>query len=166
MIGGLELARLRQETRPGGHDEPLRYRSRQDPANYQPLTPLVFLQRAANTFPDHPAIIHGKKRYSYAEFYDRSRRLASALAALGIGKNDTVSVMLANSPAMLEAHYGVPMTGAVLHAINTRLDPPVIAFMLDHADTKVMIVDTEFAPWSRRPSRSARAAARHQLPGL
>src|SRR4029077_1873755 len=115
------------------------------PANYQPLTPLVFLERAANTFPDHPAIIQGKKRYSYAEFYDRSRRLASALAALGIGKNHTVSVMLANSPAMLEAHYGVPMTGAVLHAINTRLDPPVIAFMLDHADSKVIIVDTELA---------------------
>jgi fatty-acyl-CoA synthase len=115
-------------------------------ANYQPLTPLVFLERAASTFPDHPAIIHGKRRYSYAEFYARSRRLASALAARGIGKNDTVSVMLANSPAMLEAHYAVPMTGAVLHSINTRLDPPVVAFMLDHAATKLIIVDTEFAP--------------------
>src|SRR6476661_7621518 len=115
------------------------------PANYQQLTPLVFLERASNTFPDHPAIIHGKQRYSYAEFYDRSRRLASALAARGIGKKDTISVMLANSPAMLEAHYGVPMTSAVLHAINTRLDPPVIAFMLDHADSKVIIVDTELA---------------------
>ena len=115
-------------------------------ANYQPLTPLVFLERAASTFPDHPAIIHGKRRYSYAEFYARSRRLASALAASGIGKDDTVSVMLANTPAMLEAHYGVPMTGAVLHAINTRLDPPVIAFMLDHADAKLLIIDTEFAP--------------------
>jgi fatty-acyl-CoA synthase len=126
------------------------------PANYQPLTPLVFLERAANTFPDHPAIIHGKKRYSYAEFYDRSRRLASALAALGIGKNDTVSVMLANSPAMLEAHYGVPMTGAVLHAINTRLDPPVIAFMVDHADSKVIIVDAEFAPVVKEALAKAR----------
>ena len=126
------------------------------PANYQPLTPLVFLERAANTFPDHPAIIHGKKRYSYAEFYDRSRGLASALAALGIGKNDTVSVMLANSPAMLEAHYGVPMTGAVLHAINTRLDPPVIAFMLDHADSKVIIVDAEFAPVVKEALAKAR----------
>jgi fatty-acyl-CoA synthase len=115
-------------------------------ANYQPLTPLVFLERAAAAYPDHTAIIHGKRRYSYAEFYARSRRLASALAARGIGKDDSVSVMLANSPAMLEAHYGVPMTGAVLHAINTRLDPPVIAFMLDHADSKVIIGDTEFAP--------------------
>ncbi|MET0302062.1 MAG: AMP-binding protein, partial [Methyloceanibacter sp.] len=115
-------------------------------ANYQPLTPLVFLERAASTFPDHPAIIHGKRRYSYADFYARSRSLASALAASGIGKDDTVSVMLANTPAMLEAHYGVPMTGAVLHSINTRLDPPIIAFMLDHADAKLLIVDTEFAP--------------------
>ena len=115
-------------------------------ANYQPLTPLVFLERAASTFPGHPAIIHGKRRYSYAEFYARSRRLASALAASGIGKDDTVSVMLANTPAMLEAHYAIPMTGAVLHSINTRLDPPVVAFMLDHAATKLIIVDTEFAP--------------------
>jgi fatty-acyl-CoA synthase len=115
-------------------------------ANYQPLTPLVFLERAAFTFPKHTAIIHGKRRYSYAEFYNRSRRLASVFAARGIGKNDTVSVMLANSPAMLESHYAVPMTGAVLHVINTRLDPPVIAFMLDHADSQAIIVDTEFAP--------------------
>jgi 3-(methylthio)propionyl---CoA ligase len=115
-------------------------------ANYQPLTPLIFLERAASTFPDHLAIIHGERRYSYAEFYARSRKLASALAARGIGKDDTVSVMLANTPAMLEAHYGVPMTTAVLHAINTRLDPHIIAFMLDHADTKVLIIDTEFAP--------------------
>jgi fatty-acyl-CoA synthase len=112
-------------------------------ANYQPLTPLVFLERAAAAHPEHTAIIHGRRRYSYAEFYARSRRLASALAARGVRKNDTVSVMLANSPAMLEAHYGVPITGAVLHAINTRLDPPIIAFMLDHAGTKVLIGDTE-----------------------
>jgi fatty-acyl-CoA synthase len=114
-------------------------------ANYQPLTPLNFLARAARTYPHHTAIIHGQRRYSYAEFYDRSRRLASALAARGIGKCDTVSVMLANSPAMLEAHYGVPMTGAVLHSINTRLDAPIVAFMLDHADAKVLIADAEFA---------------------
>ena len=88
-------------------------------ANYQPLSPLTFLERAAGTYPDHTAIVHGKRRYSYAEFYARCRRLASALAARGIGPGDTVSVMLANSPAMLEAHYGVPMTGAVLHSINT-----------------------------------------------
>ncbi len=113
-------------------------------ANYQPLTPLVFLERAAAAFPARTAIIHGRRHFSYAEFYDRSKRLASALAGRGIGKGDTVSVILANSPAMLEAHYGVPMTGAVLHSINTRLDPPIIAFMLDHADANVLIVDTEF----------------------
>ena len=114
-------------------------------ANYQPLTPLMFLERAAMTFPNHTAIIHGKQRYSYAEFYARCRSLASVLTALGISPGDTVSVMLANSPAMLEAHYGVPMTGAVLHSINTRLDPAIVAFMLDHADTKLVIADTEFA---------------------
>ena len=116
------------------------------PANYQPLTPLVFLQRAAAVHPQHTAIIHGKARTTYAEFYARTRKLASALAARGIGFGDTVSVMLANTPAMVEAHYGVPMVGAVLHAINTRLDASAIAFMLDHANTKVLIGDTEFAP--------------------
>jgi fatty-acyl-CoA synthase len=117
-----------------------------NPANYQPLTPLVFLQRAASVHPHHTAVIHGKTRIPYAEFYARSRKLASALAARGIGVGDTVSVMLANTPAMLEAHYGVPMTGAVLHSINTRLDAPAVAFMLDHANTKVLIGDTEFGP--------------------
>ena len=116
------------------------------PANYQPLTPLVFLERAASVHPDHAAIIHGKGRTTYREFYARSRKLASALAARGIGLGDTVSAMLANTPPMLEAHYGVPMIGAVLHAINTRLDAAAVAFMLDHADSKVVICDTEFAP--------------------
>ena len=115
-----------------------------NPANYQPLTPLVFLERAAAVHPDHTAIIHGKTRTSYAELYARGRKLASALASSGIGEGDTVSVMLANTPAMLEAHYGVPMLGAVLHSINTRLDVPAVAFMLDHANTKVLIGDTEF----------------------
>ncbi|HXG78154.1 MAG TPA: acyl-CoA synthetase [Methyloceanibacter sp.] len=115
-----------------------------NPANYQPLTPLVFLERAASVHPEHTAIVHGKARTSYADFYARCRRLASALASRGIGRGDTVSVMLANAPAMLEAHYAVPMAGAVLHSINTRLDPPAIAFMLDHANTKVLIGDTEF----------------------
>jgi fatty-acyl-CoA synthase len=115
-----------------------------NPANYQPLTPLVFLERAAGVHPHHTAIVHGKRGTSYADFYARTRKLASALAARGIGVGDTVSVMLANTPAMLEAHYGVPMTGAVLHAINTRLDASAIAFMLDHANTKVLIGDTEF----------------------
>ena len=115
-------------------------------ANYQPLTPLVFLERSAKVFPDHTAIIHGSRHYSYAEFYARARRLASVLAAWDVGVGDTVSVMLANTPPMLEAHYGAPMLGAVLHSINTRLDAEAIAFMLDHAGTKVLIADTEFTP--------------------
>jgi fatty-acyl-CoA synthase len=115
-------------------------------ANYTPLSPLSFLARAASIFPDHTAIVHGSSRTVYAEFYARSRRLASALAARGIGKNDTVTVMLANTPPMLEAHYGVPMAGAVLHSLNTRLDAAIIAFQLDHADSKVVITDREFAP--------------------
>src|SRR5438093_5667075 len=114
-------------------------------ANFQPLTPLTFLERAASVFPDRPAVIHGQRRSTYAEFYARARRLASALAQRGIKRGDTVSVMLANTPAMLEAHYGVPMTGAVLNTLNTRLDPPIIAFTLDHADTKVLITDREFS---------------------
>jgi fatty-acyl-CoA synthase len=115
------------------------------PANYQPLTPLGFLARAAQVFPNHPAILHGAQSYSYAVFYSRARRLASALAKLGIGKNDTVSVMLPNVPAMLDAKFGVPMAGAVLHSLNTRLDAANIAFMIDHAETKVLITDTEFS---------------------
>jgi fatty-acyl-CoA synthase len=114
-------------------------------ANFQPLTPLTFLERAAAVFPDHLAVVHGKQRFTYAQFYARARRLASALVRHGIKRGDTVSVMLANTPAMLEAHYGVPMAKAVLNAINTRLDAPVIAFTLDHADAKVLITDREFS---------------------
>ena len=99
-------------------------------ANFQPLTPLSFLERAASVFPDHTAIIHGPRKRNYADFYARARRLASALTKSGIQRGDTVSVMLANTPAMLEAHYGVPMTGAVLNPLNTRLDPRIIAFTL------------------------------------
>jgi fatty-acyl-CoA synthase len=116
-----------------------------NPANFQPLTPLTFLERAAAVYPDHTAVIHGKLRRSYAELYARTRRLACALARRGIGRGDTVSVFLANTPAMLEAHYGVPMCGGVLNTLNTRLDAPIIAFSLDHADAKVVIVDREFS---------------------
>ncbi len=115
------------------------------PANFQQLTPLSFLARAARVFPDYPAIVHGDRTHSYTEFYARSRQLGSALTKLGIGKNDTVSVMLANTPPMLEAKFGVPMTAAVLHSINTRLDAANIAFMLDHAETKALITDTEYS---------------------
>ncbi|WP_306151980.1 acyl-CoA synthetase [Roseovarius sp. MMSF_3281] len=116
------------------------------PANFQPLTPLSFLERAASVFPDHTAMVHGDLRRDYRDFYARSRALASALASRGMGRGDTVSAMLANTPAMLECHYGVPMCGAVLHSINTRLDAAIIAFQLDHAMAKIVIVDREFAP--------------------
>lgn len=115
-----------------------------NPANHQPLTPLTFLERAASVFPDHTAIVHGALRRNYAEFYARSRQLASALAQHDIGRGDTVSALLANTPAMLECHYGVPMSGGVLHSVNTRLDASVIAFQLDHAMSKLVIVDREF----------------------
>ena len=114
-------------------------------ANYQPLTPLTHLERTASTYPDTIAVIHGKARINYAEFYRRCRRLASALAGRGIKKNDTVAAMLANTPAMLEAHHGVPMAGAVLNALNTRLDAAAIAFMLDHGAAKILITDREFS---------------------
>ena len=117
-----------------------------NPANHQPLTPLTFLERAATVFPDHTAIIHGGLSRSYAAFYARARQLASALAQCGIGRGDTVSAMLPNTPAMLECHYGVPMCGGVLHAINTRLDAAIIAFQLDHAMSRIVIVDSEFMP--------------------
>jgi fatty-acyl-CoA synthase len=115
------------------------------PANYQPLTPLGFLERAAAVFPNHTAIVHGAMRRSYAEFYVRARQLASALSKRGIKRGDTVSVFLANTPAMLECHYGVPMTQGVLNTLNTRLDAPIIAFSLDHAEAKVVITDREFS---------------------
>jgi 3-(methylthio)propionyl---CoA ligase len=115
------------------------------PANYQPLTPLSFLARSAGTYPEHTAVIHGNLRRTYAELYARSRQLASALAQRYVGVGDTVTVMLPNTPEMIELHYGVPMTGAVLHAMNTRLDAAIIAFQLDHANTKVLIVDREYA---------------------
>jgi fatty-acyl-CoA synthase len=117
-----------------------------NPANFQPLTPLTLLERAAATYPDQIAVVHGPLRRTYAEFYARTRKLASVLAKWGIGRGDTVSVMLANTPAMLEAHYGVPMTGGVLNTLNTRLDAKVLAFTLDHAETKILICDREFSP--------------------
>ena len=114
-------------------------------ANFQPLTPLGFLERSASIFPDRLAVVHGAVRRNYSDLYARTRRLASALAAHGVGKNDTVTVMLANTPAMLECHFGVPMAGAVLNTLNTRLDAAIIAFTLDHAETKVLITDREFS---------------------
>ena len=115
-----------------------------NPANYQPLTPISFLERAADVYPQHTAIVHGSLERNYHEFYSRSLRLASALSRKGIIRGDTVSVILSNTPAMLESHYGVPMCGAVLHSINTRLDPETIAYQLDHSNSKALIVDREF----------------------
>ncbi len=114
-------------------------------ANFQPLTPLSFLARAAEVYPDVTAIVHGARSWNYRQFYARARQLASALARRGIGRGDTVSVMLANTPAMIEAHYGVPMAGAVLNTINTRLDATIVAFGFDHAETKVLITDREYS---------------------
>src|SRR5271165_2040056 len=116
-----------------------------NPANFQPLTPLTFLERAAQVFPERLAIAHGALRRNYREFHARSKRLASSLARRGFVRGDTVAAMLANTPAMLECHYGVPMCGAVLNALNTRLDAAALAFMLDHGEAKALIVDREFS---------------------
>lgn len=116
-----------------------------NPANYQSLSPLSFFKRTAHVFPDQTAIIHQSQHIPYKTFYERSICLASRLNALNIGKGHTVSVMLSNTPAMLEAHMGVPMAGAVLHTMNTRLDADTIAFQMNHAETKLLITDLEFS---------------------
>lgn len=114
-------------------------------ANFAPLTPLSFLERTAEVYPQKLAIVHGRLRRTWGEVYGRCKQLAGALAAHGICKGDTVAVMLPNTPSMVEAHFGIPMAGAVLNALNTRLDAETIAFMLDHGEAKVVIVDPEFA---------------------
>ena len=114
-------------------------------ANHAPLTPLSFLARTAEIYPDRTAVIHGDLRRTWGQVASRSRQLASALQRHGIGKGDTVAVMLPNTPPMVEAHFGIPMAGAVLNALNTRLDPETLAFMLDHGEAKAVIVDPEFA---------------------
>ena len=114
-------------------------------ANFTPLSPLSMIERTAAIYPDYPSVVYGTRRYTWAETYARCRRLAGALTARGIGKGDTVSIIAANIPEMYEAHFGVPMVGAVLNAINTRLDAPIIAFILTHAEAKALIVDPEFS---------------------
>ena len=163
-----------------------------NPANYAPLTPLSFIERAAYVYPGAPSVVHGAQRYTWKETYARCRRLASALAKRGIGVGDTVAVMLPNIPPMYEAHFGVPMCGAVLNALNTRLDAEAIAFMLEHGEAKLLITDTEFSAdhrrsrsresqipvidvetpssaaargWARRPTRSFLAKAIPTSPG-
>jgi fatty-acyl-CoA synthase len=115
-------------------------------ANFAPISPLSFIERTAEVYPNRLAVVHGDLRRTWGEVYARCRQLASALQKAGVGKGDTVAVMLPNTPPMVEAHFGIPMAGAVLNALNTRLDPETVAFMLDHGEAKVVIVDPEFAP--------------------
>jgi fatty-acyl-CoA synthase len=115
-------------------------------ANFAPLSPLSFLERAAEVYPQRTAVIHGPLRRTWQQVYERCRRLGSALQRAGIGRGDTVAVMLPNVPPMVEAHFGIAMAGAVLNSLNTRLDPEAVAFMLDHGEARVVIVDPEFAP--------------------
>ena len=165
-----------------------------NPANHAPLTPLGFIERTAAVYPQRVAVIHGAKRFTWKETYARCRRLGSALAKRGIGVGDTVAVMLANTPEMYECHFGVPMTGGVLNALNTRLDAEAIAFMLEHGGAKILIADREFSPtvkaalamtkakplvidvddseysgpasaWARRPMRSCWPKAMRNSPG-
>jgi fatty-acyl-CoA synthase len=114
-------------------------------ANYAPLTPLTFIERAAYVYPEMLSVVHGEQRWTWKQTYDRSRRLASALSRAGVGKNDVVALMAPNTPPMVEAAFGVPMCGAVLNTLNTRLDPEAIAFMLRHGGAKVLITDLEFS---------------------
>jgi fatty-acyl-CoA synthase len=125
-------------------DNPFELGLDKNPANFQALSPISFLARSAAVFPKRTAVIHGDQTYSYDEFYARCRKLASVLSKKGVGLGDTVAVVAPNVPAMLDAHYGVPMTGAVLNAINYRLDAAAIAFILDHGEAKILLVDTEF----------------------
>jgi fatty-acyl-CoA synthase len=118
-------------------------------ANHQPLTPLGWLARAATTHPDSVAVIHGPHRVVYRDLYARARQFASALVAHGVRRGDVVATLLLNTPPQIEAHYGVPMAGAVLNALNTRLDAAGIAFILDHGEAKALIVDAELAPLAR-----------------
>jgi fatty-acyl-CoA synthase len=120
-----------------------------NPANYGPLTPISFIERAGDVYPGRIAWIHGDTRATYAAFRARARKLAAALAGRGVAPGDTVAVMLPNTPPMLEAHFGVPMAGAVLNSINYRLEPATIAYILEHGAAKVLLTDTEFAPTIR-----------------
>jgi len=116
-----------------------------NPANYEPLSPLSFIRRSATLFPDWPAIIHGDMQRSWSQMYQRCIRLAAALRKRGIGEGDTVAVMLPNIPEMFEVHFAVPMAGAVLNAINTRLDANLVAFILRHAEARILITDSEYS---------------------
>lgn len=127
----------------------------QNSANHEPLSPISFLKRAAEAYPNHTAVVHGDWRYGYGELYARSCRLASALVKRGIVPGDTVALIAPNIPAHLEAHFGVPMTGAVLNSINTRLDAAAIGFILDHGEAKLFMVDPEFADVAREAIKAS-----------
>src|SRR3712207_3195979 len=129
------------------------------PANYRPLSPLDFLAWSASVFPHRTGVVYGSTRYSYGEFAARCCRLASALACLGIGKGDTVAVLCPHTPPMLEAHYGIPMLGAVLNALNLRLDAASIAFILEHGEAKVLLADSELSA----TVKAALAQVRHPI---
>ena len=124
-----------------------------NPANFVPLTPLTFIERAATVYPHHTAVVHGAVRRDWAKTYARCRRLASALQRRGFGLGDTVAAMLPNIPEMLELHFGVPMSGAVLNTLNIRLDAEAIAFMLEHGEAKVLLTDREFSETISRALR-------------
>jgi len=145
------------------HPNPYRIGLDRNPANHAPLTPISFLEWAADVYPERTAVIHGRLHWSWRELYERSRRLAAALAAMDIGDGDTVAVVLPNIHAMIEAHFGVPMSGAVLNSINTRLDAATIAFVLQHSDSKVLLVDREFSGVVRQ-ALEMHVAAGHRRP--
>ena len=115
-------------------------------ANYIPLTPLTFIERTKDVYPDYESIVYGNRNYTWVETYKRCIKFASALEKHGIGLGDTVSIIAANTPEIFEAHYFIPMTGAVINTINTRLDADTIAYILDHSDAKLLITDTQFSP--------------------
>jgi fatty-acyl-CoA synthase len=131
-------------------DSPYQTGLDRNPVNHAPLTPISFLERTADVYPGRTAWIHGEQRCGYREFRERCRRLASALVAAGVAPGDTVATVLPNTPSMLEAHFGVPMTGAVLNTINIRLEPATIAYILRHGGAKVLLTDSEFAPAVRQ----------------
>ncbi|HCV13004.1 MAG TPA: acyl-CoA synthetase [Candidatus Accumulibacter sp.] len=130
-----------------------------NPANYTPLTPLTFLARSAYIYPEVVSVIHGQRRYNWQQTFTRCRQLASALVAHGVGEGDTVAAMLNNTPEMIECHFGVPVIGAVLNTLNTRLDAETIAFMLEHGEARVLITDREYSSTVRK----ALAACRREI---
>ena len=115
-------------------------------ANYVPLTPLSFITRAKDIYPNYESVVYGDRSYTWLETYNRCSKFASALTKKGIGLGSTVSIIAANTPELLEAHYSIPMTGGVVNTINTRLDAQTIAYILEHSDAKLLITDTQFSP--------------------